>query len=167
MQKTVYIPEKILREIEKRGLNITDLILSSLKIDPEVALEARLEMAENYLREAEEYISKNNSIQASEKLYKAVEESIKTLAQLLDTPEYQTATKEGRWWTQLLGKAARRLSRLLDEPRLEYVWAIAYDIHVWGFHEAKYSTEDIRGDLDHAKWLLSYVKEILSRNKKP
>ncbi|NAZ25790.1 MAG: hypothetical protein GU357_08550 [Thermofilum sp.] len=58
MQKTVYIPEKVLREIEKRGLNITDLILSSLKTDPEVALEARLEMAENYLREAEEYISK-------------------------------------------------------------------------------------------------------------
>jgi hypothetical protein len=167
MQKAVYIPEKILREVEKRGLNVTDLILSSLKIDPEVALEARLEMAENYLREAEEYISKNDPIQASEKLYKAVEESIKTLAQLLDTPEYQTATKEGRWWTQLLGKAARRLSRLLDEPRLEYVWAIAYDIHVWGFHEAKYSTEDIRGDLDHAKWLLSYVKEILSKNKKP
>ncbi len=65
MQKTVYIPEKILREIEKRGLNITDLILSTLKTDPEVALEARLEMAENYLREAEEYISKNDPIQAS------------------------------------------------------------------------------------------------------
>ncbi|MCC6004202.1 MAG: superfamily I DNA and RNA helicase and helicaseubunit [Thermofilum sp.] len=142
MQKPVYIPEKILQEMDKRGLSITDLILSSLKIDPSVALEARVEMAEKYFQEAEEYVSKNDPVQASEKLYKAVEDCIKTLAQFFDTPEYQTAIKEGGWWTQLLGKAARRLSRILNEPRLEYTWAIAYDIHVWGLP---------RGEVQHRR----------------
>jgi hypothetical protein len=35
------------------------------------------------------------------------------------------------------------------------VWARAYDIHVWGFHEAKYTVEDIK----HLDWLLNYVKQ--------
>lgn len=90
---------------------------------------------------------------------KAVEECIKTLARLHNLPEYEKAVKEGRWWTQLLGKAARRLARKLNEPRIEFTWSIAYDIHVWGFHEAKYSIEDIEGDLKHAEWLLNYTKQ--------
>jgi hypothetical protein len=90
--------------------------------------------AEKYFAEAKEYVGKGDSVQASEKMYKVVEECIKALAQHYNMLEHEVAVKEGRWWTQLLGKAARGLSRTLNEPRITDVWARAYDIHVWGFH---------------------------------
>jgi len=92
-----------------------------------------------------------------------VEECIKALAERYDTPEHREAAREGRWWAQLLGKVARRLARELNEPRIEYVWAVAYDVHVWGFHEAKYTVEDVKGDLEHASWLLNYTKQAAER----
>jgi hypothetical protein len=138
-----------------------DLVISALgeEVDPRVALEARVELAEKYLAEAKEYLAKGDAVQASEKLYKVVEECIKALAQRYDTPEHREAAREGRWWAQPLGKAARRLARELSEPRIEYAWAVAYDVHVWGFHEAKYTVEDVKEDVGYVEWLLNYVKQ--------
>jgi plasmid stabilization system protein ParE len=82
-----------------------------------------LELAEEYLREVEDYVEKGDAVQASEKLYKAVEECVKALAQRYTTPEHQAALKEGKWWTQMLGKAAKRPSKILREPKIEYTWA--------------------------------------------
>jgi len=56
-------------------------------------------LAERYLKETREYIAKGDAIQASEKMYKVVEECIKALAETLDTPETQEARKNGRWFT--------------------------------------------------------------------
>ena len=120
----------------------------------------RIKLAGKMLRDAEEYLARGDAVRASEKLYKTVEECIKLLAQLYSLPEYEKAVREGRWWTQLLGKAARRLSKRLSEPRIADVWARAYDVNVWGFHEAKYGVEDIRGDIQYAKWLIEYVKKL-------
>jgi hypothetical protein len=138
-----------------------DLVISALgeEVDPRVALEARVELAEKYLAEAKEYLAKGDAVQASEKLYKVVEECIKALAQRYDTPEHREAAREGRWWAQLLGKAARRLARELNEPRITDAWSRAYDVHVWGFHEAKYTVEDVKEDVGYVEWLLNYVKQ--------
>jgi hypothetical protein len=157
----IYIPEKLAKELERRGLSIVDIVASALDLDPETVIEARLELAEKYLREVEDYVEKGDAVQASEKLYKAVEECVKALAQRYTTPEHQVALKEGRW-TQLLGKAARRLSKMLREPKIEYTWAVASDVHVWGFHEAKYDVEDLKDDVEHAKWLLSFTKQVMA-----
>jgi len=138
-----------------------DLVISALgeEVDPRVALEARVELAEKYLAEAKEYLAKGDAVQASEKLYKVVEECIKALAQRYDTPEHREAAREGRWWAQLLGKAARRLARELNEPRITDAWSRVYDVHVWGFHEAKYTVEDVKEDVGYVEWLLNYVKQ--------
>ena len=122
-----------------------------------IAVKARIELAEKYFAEAKEYLTKSDAVQASEKLYKAVEECIKALAQHYNMPEHQEAVKEGRWWIQLLGKASRGLSRELKEPRITDVWSRAYDIHVWGFHETKYTIEDIKEDAEYVDWLLNYL----------
>jgi dissimilatory sulfite reductase (desulfoviridin) alpha/beta subunit len=132
-------------------------------IDPRIAVEARIELAEKYFAEAKEYLAKGDAVQASEKLYKVVEECIKALAQHYNMPEHQEAVKEGRWWIQLLGKASRGLSRELKEPKITDVWSRAYDIHVWGFHETKYTIEDIKEDAEYVDWLLNYVKQKLVR----
>jgi len=164
---TIYIPKKLIEEIKEKGLDIIDIIANALvnKVDPKVVIEARIEVAEKSLEEARQYLEKGNSIQASEKLYKAVEECIKALAQYYNTPDYQAASREGRWWAQLLGKAARRLARMLNEPRIESAWAVAYEVHVWGFHEAKYDVEDIKDDIKYAEWLLNYTKQVVKEAK--
>ena len=163
------IPRRLYEKAAERGIDIEsrviELLLSEIKVDPAEEASIRIELAERFLDEAEGYLGKGDPVQASEKMYKVVEECIKALARLLSIPEYQSAVKEGRWWIQLLGKAARSLARMLSEPRVEFAWAVAYDLHVWGFHEAKYSVDDIRGDLDHVRWILSFTKKLLEESR--
>jgi len=169
MSETIIVPRRLLDEARRRGIDVEEVVIKALaetlNLDPNELAWARLELAEKTLREAEEYLAKGDAVQASEKLYKTVEECIKLLAQLYRLPEHEKATREGRWWTQLLGKAARRLSKRLSEPRIADAWARAYDVHIWGFHEAKYEVEDIREDLQYAKWLIEYVKKLLAKTK--
>ena len=120
-----------------------------------------LELAEKNLAEAKELIAKGDPVQASEKLYKAVEECIKALAEKLRAPQLEAARKRGRWDTWLLGQAATDLSKRLGEERVKYAWAAAHDVHVWGLHEAKYRVEDAEATLPLAEWLLSYAKKVL------
>lgn len=167
MSVTIIIPRKIVEKAKKLGIDLESLaleaILRELKLNPSEEAEVRLELAEKSLREAKNYIEKKDPTQASEKLYKAVEECSKILSQLHKLPEYERVAKEGRWWVQLLGKSARKLSKILKEPRIEQTWAIAYDIHVWGFHEAKYRIEDIEAILPLAIWLLNFTKQTIEK----
>jgi hypothetical protein len=52
------ITEKLVVEIQKRGINTVDLFISLLEkdLDPNTIVEIRIELAEKYLREVEEYI---------------------------------------------------------------------------------------------------------------
>ena len=170
MVEVVYVPRRVADEARRRGLDLEELMLKTLSealnLDPGVVVEARLELAERYLEEARQRLKEGDAVQAGEKMYRVVEECVKALSQLYDLPEYRRAAEEGRWWTRLLGKAARRLARMLNEPRIEFVWGMAYDIHVWGFHEAKYSVEDVSSDLEHVEWLLRYTREAIERRSK-
>jgi hypothetical protein len=51
----------------------------------------------------------------------------------------------------------------MNEPKIAETWAIAYDIHVWGFHEAKYTIDEIKGSIDYVKWLIEYSKHVFSQ----
>ena len=162
---SVDIPRSLYEEARRRGINveglILDVLISELKLDPKEAAEARLELAGKYLKEAREFLRRGNSIQASEKIYKVVEECVKALAEYYRVPELREVCRRGRWLTWLLGSAARTLAKRLGEPRIEYVWAVAYDIHVWGFNEARYGVDKVRMDIQHVEWLLNYAKQKL------
>ncbi|MCD6357342.1 MAG: PaREP1 family protein [Thermoproteales archaeon] len=161
----VYIPRRLIQRLREEGLDLVDLLISALsrasKLDPRDAAEARLELAEKFLGEAREYVASGDAVQASEKLYKAVEECIKALAEALKVPELKAVERRGRWDTWLLGSAARSLAKKLGEARVEFAWAVAYDVHVWGFHEAKYGIDKVKMDLPHAEWLLEYARRVL------
>ena len=62
------------------------------------------------LDETKECIEKKDAIQASEKLYKASEESLKLLSAKFGLLEYEDAKKRGRWTTSLLFSMVRKLS---------------------------------------------------------
>ena len=111
-----------------------------------------------FLDEGREYITKGDAIQASEKLYKAVEECIKLLAEKYKLPEYRKAGEDGKWASYLLGKAAGRLADNLKEKEIGNAWAKAFEIHVWGFHEGKYDVEEIKRSVPYVEWLVGYVK---------
>ena len=117
------------------------------------------------LREVREYIAKGGAVQASEKMYKVVEECIKALAETLNTPEVQEARKNGRWFTWLLGEAAKSIADRLSEPVVLEAWAIAHDIHVWGFHEAKYNIGRVMAGLKYVEQLLNLTRQILGHAK--
>jgi hypothetical protein len=55
-----------------------------------------VEIAEKFLVEGKELIDKD-PVQASEKLYKAAEEVVKTLALAINLPEARKATEPGGW----------------------------------------------------------------------
>ena len=171
MSVTITIPRKIAEKAKELNMDLESLaleaILRELKLDPNEEAEIRLELAEKSLKEAKNYVEKKDPTQASEKLYKAVEEYVKILSQLCKLPRYEKAAKEGRWWMQLLGKSARKLSKILKEPKIEQTWTIAYDIHVWGFHEAKYNIEDVEDDVKYAEWIIEYTRKTLKKKQEP
>ncbi len=70
------IPESLINEAMKRGIDIIDLISKALNLDPSERSRAHLELAEKFLNEGEALIDRD-PVQASEKLYKAAEEQSK------------------------------------------------------------------------------------------
>ncbi len=109
--------------------------------------------------EGKEYITKGDAVQASEKLYKAVEECIKVLAEKHRIPEYEKAEKDGRWRSYLLAQAAGRLSDDLGKKEIEDAWLRAFNIHAWSFHEGKFSVEEIKRNVPYVEWIVNFVKD--------
>ncbi len=165
---TITLPERLLRRLRELNVDleayVVDVLTSSV-CDPDEEVEVRLELAERFMREARECLEKGDAVQASEKLYKVAEECIKALAVKYGIPEALEARREGRWWTKLLSRAAKTLSRKLGEPVINCGWCIAYDLHVWGFHEASLSVDHVRESLPHIEELLRRTQQILHRSR--
>ena len=77
---TLTIPKRLAEELKGRGIEpesyLIDLISRHLSLDPEITAEAHVELALRFLEEGKGLIDKD-PVQASEKLYKATEETIK------------------------------------------------------------------------------------------
>jgi Archaeal PaREP1/PaREP8 family. len=99
-------------------------------------------------------------------MYKVVEEYIKALAETLNTPKTQEARKNGRWFTWLLGSAARSVANRLGRPEIVETWALAYDVHVRGFHEAKYNVDNVAWGLAYIERLLKITKDVVETSSK-
>jgi hypothetical protein len=115
----IILPKRIVEEFEKRGLDVEDVILSilsrELNLDPEVVTGAHLKLAERYLAEGSELVDRE-PVQASEKLYKAVEECVKALAIHNNLEEIlRRVKKRGRWTVTDLENAVEAISEKLGE----------------------------------------------------
>jgi len=160
---SVPLPKRLVDALEANGLSVIDVIFAVLgnKLDPGVVAEARIGLAEKFLDEAREYIANGDAIQASEKLYKVAEECVKALAEVLRVPEAEEAWKSRRWYTWLLGGAARSIANKLSKPEVVEAWALAYDVRVWGFHEAKYTVDKVSWGLKYFEKLLDIAKSVI------
>jgi hypothetical protein len=121
-----------------------------------------VEIAEKFLVEGRELIDKD-PVQASEKLYKAAEETVKALALALNLPEARKATEPGGWWSKLLEKAAQSVAKTLGVKEFILWWDATFKLHVKGFHEARLSSEDVKERYEYIEAMVNLAKRILQK----
>ena len=153
-----------MRSIRERGLDVEDLVINllmkSLNLDPKIAVEAHVELALKYLEEGRGLADKD-TVQASKKLYKAVEEVVKALTIYYRLNDILDRVNErGRWTVTELEKAVLGISKYLGDW-FGTAWDRANYLHVWGFHEAKLDSEDVRARLPDIERMVREAKKIL------
>jgi len=158
----VEIPKPLATRAIERGIDIErfviDSLLNMLNLDPKEEAKIHIDLAKKFFREGKNLLHVD-PIQASEKLYKAVEEAIKALT-ILDNIEeiLERVKKRGRWTVTDLDKAARKLSDKKGDfilHALDEAWVL----HVWGFHEAKLDSEAIIARLPPIEKLVGILDE--------
>jgi len=128
-------------------------------LSPEI--EKHLDLALTFLEEGKNFIEKN-PVQASEKLYKAAEESVKLLTLHLDISDVLSQVKQrDRWTVTDLEKAVETISKKLGDWFGE-AWDRAWALHVWGFHEAKFDSEAVKIRLPYVERIVEEAKRIVS-----
>lgn len=75
--------------------------------------------ADVYLEEADELLNKGDTLQASEKLYKAAEEAIKILSGILLEDDIISEVRNKDWNTEIINKAVFKLSSILGKWIIE------------------------------------------------
>ena len=164
MSATVNIPRRLYEEAVRRGINVesrvVELLVRELGLDPREEAGLHLELAETFLREGVSLLEKGDTVQASEKLYKAAEEAVKAAAAALGLPEAGEARRRGRWTLRLLDAAARRVGERVDR-RIYDDWDHAYFLHVEGFHEARLDREQVGARARYVKELLELVRGVV------
>ncbi len=166
MSVNISIPRRVYEEALRRGIDIEsrviELLVAELGLDPGDEALIHLEVAAKYFKEAEALLAKGDAVQASEKLYKAAEESVKAMALKLGLDEAREARARGKWTLKLLDKAVRRLAETIDRRILDD-WDHAYFLHVEGFHEARLGVDEVKARAEYIKELLEKAEKILER----
>ncbi len=155
------VPEVLARELARRGLGpefVADVLIAALGLDPRDAARAHAELALGMYKEGLAYVERGDVVQASEKLYKAVEEGVKALALSRGLPEAEEAASKGRWTVALLDKAADKLGDVVYRA-----WDAAYFLHVNGFHEVRIDIDIVRAKLKAIEPMMELVKELAGR----
>ena len=97
-----------------------------------------------FLDEGKNYIASGDSIHASEKLYKAAEEAVKSLSQTYGNGVWDEVQEKGRWTSPLLFKAVVQIARILKNEDIRHYWNTAWTLHVEGFHEGRLDIDYIK-----------------------
>ena len=128
-------------------------------LNPEI--KKHLDLALSFLEEGKSFVEKN-PVQASEKLYKAAEESVKLLALYLGISDVLAQVRQrNRWTVTDLEKAVEAISQKLGDWFMAS-WDTAWALHVWGFHEAKFDSEAVKIRLPYIEKIVEEAKKIVS-----
>ncbi|MGB9705522.1 MAG: PaREP1 family protein [Pyrobaculum sp.] len=153
------IPIALLKEAERRGVDLVDLLSRSLGLDPPRRASAHLELSVKYLEEGRELVDKD-PVQASEKLYKAAEEAVKALAVALGLDEAEKAGEMGRWTATLLFSAVDKIAEKRGRE-FKLWWKSAWFLHVEGFHEARLTAAQVRDEVDYVERIVEAAAEAV------
>jgi len=152
--------EKRLKEVsENTGVSEEELIVEALSkmfkepLDPEAKVELHLKLCEKYLSEAEDYMSKKDYIQASEKAWGAAAQIIKALA-----------TREGRDLRshKELHEYLAYTVKKVGDIELRRIWSAAGELHR-NFYEALLPPELVNGYFEDVKEFVNKLRKLLQR----
>ncbi|MGC8570734.1 PaREP1 family protein [Caldivirga sp.] len=154
------IPRALVEALMKRGLGvdyIVDVLISSLNIDPSDAVKVHAELSLKFFNEGLGLVDRGDVVQASEKLYKSVEEAVKALAIAKDIDDVKEALNKGRWTVNILDSAARRLGDAVWRA-----WTEAYFLHVNGFHEVRIDINAVKARVPIIQVLINEIKNLVT-----
>jgi hypothetical protein len=123
------------------------------------------ESAIKFFEEGRALIDKDPA-QASEKLYRSVEEIIKGLAMYYGLRDILDRVGErDRWSTKDLDEAVIKISERLGDW-FRRAWETAYYLHVEGFHEASLDQGAVRARIDDIEKVIEETKRIIQQTAK-
>jgi HEPN domain-containing protein len=149
------IYRRLVAEAERRGAAVDEVAVELLEaalgasLDPPEHAEFHRDLAERFLREAEEFLAKGDYIQASEKAWGAAAQMVKV-----------AAAKKGKE-LRSHGDVWRFVSEVAGEDReLRRLWSRANSLHQ-NFYEGWMPPEDVRYAVEDVKQFVERLKKML------
>jgi uncharacterized protein (UPF0332 family) len=151
------IEKKLKEEVERTGVSEEELIIEALSkflnepLDPETKAEIHLKLSEKYLRDAEEFLTKKDLVQASEKAWGAATQIVKALA----AKEGKELRSHGE-----LHKYVAELSKEKDDREIMKFWFLATSLHQ-NFYENWFPEEAVRSAIKDVKNFIEKLRKFL------
>jgi HEPN domain-containing protein len=152
---TASIYRRLVAEAERRGAAVDEVVVELLEaalgasLEPPERAEFHRDLAEKFLREAEELSAKGDYLQASEKAWGAAAQIVKAVA-----------AKAGRE-LRSRGDLWRFVSEVAGEDReLRRLWSRANSLHQ-NFYEGWTPPEDVKYAVEDVKQFVERLKRML------
>jgi hypothetical protein len=151
------IEKKLKEEAEKAGVSEEELVLRLYRkslmnpLDPEAKVEAYLKLSGKYMKDMEDFLSKGDYVQASEKAWGAAAQVIKALA--------------ARRGVELRshGELHREVIKVAEEAKddeIRLLWQSAISLHQ-NFYENWLPQEMVEKNVNDVKKLIDKLKHLL------
>jgi uncharacterized protein (UPF0332 family) len=151
------IKKRLKEESEKTGVSEEELVLEALSkilnepLDPETRVEVHLKLSEKYMKDAEDFLSKKDYAQASEKAWGAAAQIVKALA-IRGGVELRS---HGELHKEVIKVAKESMD---DEVRL--LWQSAISLHQ-NFYENWLPPEMVEKNIEDMKKFVDKFKHLL------
>jgi hypothetical protein len=151
------IEKKLKEEAEKTGISEEELIIEALSkflnepINLETKAEIYLKLSEKYLRDSEEFLTKKDLVQASEKAWGAAAQIVKALA----AKEGKELRSHGE-----LHRYVAELSKEKGDREIMKFWFSATSLHQ-NFYENWFPEEAVRSAVEDVKNFIEKLRKFL------
>jgi hypothetical protein len=152
------IEKRLKEESEKTVVSEEEIILEALSkalnepLDPETKVEIHLKLSEKYMKDAEEFLTKKDCIQASKKAWGAAAQIVKALA----AKEGKELRGHARLW-QFVDELAEKLQHI----EIRRLWSRANSLHQ-NFYENWMPPRDVIYAIEDIKKFVERVRKLLN-----
>ncbi len=149
------IYQRLKEEAERRGAAVDEVAVELLEaapgayLDPPEHAEFHRDLAEKFLREAEELLARGDYVQASEKAWGAAAQMVKAVA----AKKGKELKSRGDLWRFALEVAG-------ENDELRRLWHVANTLHQ-NFYEGGIPLEGVRRAVEDAKRFVRMMKGLL------
>mgnify|MGYP000717969144 CR=1 FL=1 len=161
MSASIVLPKRIKKrlkeESEKAGVSEEELVLEALSkilnepLDPETRVETHLKLSEKYMEDADDFLSKKDYVQVSEKAWGAAAQIVKALA----TRDGVELRSHGE-----LHKEVVKIAKEAGDDEIRLLWQSAISLHQ-NFYENWLPPEMVEKNVEDVKRFIDKLKNLL------